>query len=661
MSDQYIKLCKAVNKRFGASRVEIIEKRKEKKEKYLEARRKLKDAERDLVQALVLHGKDSLEYKKCLKEKEKKSKKYKVIQRSYTKAEFDRTAEFIGYDVEEEEIMLLSVFGAFVTFMILLVIVSIFHLTYGLSFISVLLWVIPLFLAAPMGVLVYLANYPEIRSQQLKAKTIGSAPEGINYMTMSMRAHPSLHNAILFAANNVDEPLASRLKKAIWEVYLRQRSSLEDSIIALAGEWGEWNDDLKRSLYVIRSSVLENTQEGLEATLQRANDIITTGTKQKIRDFSNSLKTPTTILFALGILLPLIIGAMMPMMTLGGLDLTSIYQEQAEQTGGLKLAHVVLLMNILIPFGAFVYSYKILINRPGTTVLPSMDTDEKTAYYIPSAILVSGLILVWLFRTQLEFLMPLPWIWAPVLAVSYYLISSSWKQRKQRMEILELEKEFPDALFQLGSRMAEGKSLEKSIEETGKSMSGSKAGNLFKNITTLTRLKRMPLKDALFGNKGILNSHPSRTIKASMKSVISVSQKSPPSAGTIILQNSEYLKDMQEMEKDIRSELVQSVEMMEATSMFFAPVVMGIIVALYSMLYRVFMDISGQGIITPYEFTLVIAGYLLTMSAVITYFSVGIKYQSDPTEFKFALGRVLMVCTIILTIVILIGQSFLVW
>lgn len=661
MSDIYLELCTLVNRKIGPGRAQIMEKRKLRKEKYLQSRREYLDAERASSDALVQHGTDSREYRLSVKSRDKLKVKYETIKRSYTKEEFDRTAEFIGYDVEDEEVMLFSVFGAILSFLVLLAGVISYHIFYGLDFISLLLYVIPLFMAVPMGVLIYLANYPEIRAKQLKARTIGSAPEGINYMTMSMRAYPSLHNAIMFAAESVDEPLASRLKKAVWEVYLRQKNSLEDALIDMALEWGEWNDDLKRSLYVIRSSVLENTQEGLEATLQRANDIIITGTKQKIRDYSNSLKTPTTILFALGILLPLIIGAMLPMMTLGGLDMSFIYQEPGEESGGMELIHVVLLMNVVIPLAAFAYSYKILINRPGTTSLPLMKNTDRTSPIIPMIILTAGLTAVWLLQDTLDPLMPLAWLWAPVGALSFHLISTSSSLRKKRMEILELEKEFPDALFQLGSRMAEGRSMEKAIEETGKSMKGSRAGDLFHEITTLSRLKRMSLEEALFGKKGILRNHPSRTVKASMRSVISVSRKSPQSAGTIILQNSEYLKDMQEMERDIRSELAQSVEMMEATSMFFAPVVMGIIVALYSMLHVVFTDISGSGMISPWAFTMVVAFYLLTMSAVITYFSVGIKFQQDPTEFRFALGRVLMICIVILSAVIILGQSMLAW
>ncbi len=661
MSDIYVFLCKAINKKLGSSRPEIYRKREERKEKYLTHRRELKNAERNIEKALIIHGKDSSEYDGAIKRRDSALKKFKSIERSYLKADFKRTTEFIGYDIEEEEVMLFSVFFALFALSLVMLGTLVYHLTYGLDLVSILMWVIPLSLVVPMGLLVFLANYPEIKSKKMKAKTIGSSPEGINYMTMSMRVSPSLHKAILFSANNTDEPLSSRLNKAIWQVYTRQKNSLEEALIDLAVEWGEWNDDLKRSLYVIRSSVLENTKEGLEATLQRANDIIINGTKQKIRDFSNSLKTPTTVLFALGILLPLIIGAMLPMLTLGGLDMTSIYQDQPVDEGGFQLIHIILLMNVLIPFGAFVYSYKILINRPGTTSLPSIDADTAVDYTIPTLIVVVGSLSVYFFRSILDPLMPLPWLWFPVFGIAYFLIRDSWEHRQVRVGVLQLEREFPDALFQLGSRMGEGKSLEKAIEETGFSMSGSKVGELFQNITTLTKLKRMPLRKALFGKNGILFSHPSRTVKASMKSVISVSKKSPQAAGSIILQNAEYLKDMQQMEQDIRSELSQSVEMMEATSMFFAPVVMGIIVALYSMLYGVFMDISGQGSITPYAFTMVIATYLLTMSAVITYFSVGIKYQSDPTEFKFALGTVLVVCMVILTAVVTVGQMFLVW
>ncbi len=661
MSDLYHKLCRAVNDRFGSERKDIIEKREDKRSDYLKRRRELKAAKNRLNESMIIHGKGSDEYGRAKKQLTKAEKSFRTIERSYKKEDFKKTAEFVGMDLEEEEVLLFAVFGALSGFLLVIFGTSLVHLTIGLDLIDVLLWIIPLSLGVPLGILIFIANYPEILAERLKAKTIGSAPEAINYLTMSMRVTPSLHKAVLFSAENVEEPMSSGLSRTIWHVYLRKKSSLEESLMHLAIEWGEWNDDLKRSLYVIRSSVLENTQEGLEATLQRANDIIITGTKQKIRDFANSLKTPTTVLFALGILLPLIIGAMLPMLTIGGLDMTSIYQETAAEGGGLSLTHVVLLMNVIIPLGAFAYSYKILINRPGTTSLPETRSDVRVAYWVPLSITVVGTIVIYLLRAQLDMFMPFAWIWAPVVGVSYYLLKDPWDAKKKRKEILELETEFPDALFQLGSRMAEGKSLEKAIEETSQSMKGSRVGDLFKKISNMMMLQRMPLEMVLFGRDGLLDHYPSRMVKASMKSVISASKKSPQDAGMIILQNAEYLKDMQEMESNIRSELSQSVEMMEATSMFFAPVVMGIIVALYSMLHGVFMDISGQSTIAPDHFTMVVVGYLLTMSAVITYFTVGIKYQSDPVEFKFKLGTVLLVCTAVLSGVAIMGRMFLVW
>ncbi|MEW5761228.1 MAG: hypothetical protein AB1779_10745, partial [Candidatus Thermoplasmatota archaeon] len=223
---------------------------------------------------------------------------------------------FAGINVEPYETVLFAYFSAFIAFLISL-----------LGALSILLLVpvdmcalpIVLFLPLiiPLFVLIFLRNYPISLAERIKVHTLGRMPEVINYLVMSMRLSPSLNKAIGFAAENVDEPMATALKKMLWDVYMRKYNSIEDAFLAFAYEWGEWNDDFKRSLYAVRSAELESSIEGIHRGLEKATDIILTGTKRRMENFVYSLTSPTFVLFSLGILLPMILGAMLPMASMG--------------------------------------------------------------------------------------------------------------------------------------------------------------------------------------------------------------------------------------------------------------------------------------------------------------------------------------------------------
>ncbi len=82
------------------------------------------------------------------------------------------------------------------------------------------------------------------------------------------------------------------------------------------------------------------------------------------------VNTPVRI----GVLLPLIIGAMLPLLSLGGLAPTP---GDAGPKEGLDLTlPIVLAMDVAFPLGAFAYAWRILGNRPGTRA--AGEVSEKT-------------------------------------------------------------------------------------------------------------------------------------------------------------------------------------------------------------------------------------------------------------------------------------------
>ncbi len=659
ISRSYERWCREVSKRWGPTRDEREEAKEKRRGRYIERSKELRKAEGYLKEVKIVRGEGSREYAKAKKSYEKSVKLYDISKRAYRHDDFKKTMYFVDMDLEYEDVLLFSVLMTVLSLVAVLSVFTLLHyLLYPLDFLDLLLYVIPAALLVPVGVLALVSSYPDILERKLKAESIGRAPESINYMTMSMRVRPSLYRAVSFSAKHTEEPMASGLNKVLWDVYTRKKSSLEESFVDFALQWGEWNEDLKRALYAVRSAMLEKTRHGLNASLEKANDIIIRGTKRQVEDFSNSLTTPTTILFAIGVLLPLIIGAMLPMLALGDLDIGGFSADEAAAAGGMGVFQIIIIMNVIAPAGAFIYSYKILLNRPGTTSPPDVPVSKDRARTLGVSLIIGILLSLFpiLFHGYLDPLMPLPYFWPPVGALSYYCLKTTWDVKRERRVIKTMEREFPDALFQLGSRIAEGMAVEIAFQKTGKAMAGTEIGNLLDRITSSLQINRLPLEDALFGDEGVLTKLPSRTIKATMRTVVEVTKKDPAEAGKTIIQISNFLRDMEEMEHDIRSKLSQSVEMMKGTAMIFAPMVMGVVVSLYFMLYDIFSEISSVDMISPMAFTTVVGVYLVLMCLVITYFTTGIKTRVDPVEFKYEVGLILPVCMGLYSVAVILGR-----
>jgi hypothetical protein len=246
---------------------------------------------------------------------------------------------------------------------------------------------------------------------------------------------------------------------------------------------------------------------------------------------------------------------------------------------------------------------------------------------------------------------------------------------------MKMEDEFPDALYHLGSRIAEGKAFEDSLRSTSKTLEGTHIGRLYRQMFYNLQVVRSTLKDALFGPMGILSDLPSRTIRATMGTVIESIKKDASTAGATIIKISRYLRDLKSVEKEIDNNLSGIRSMMLTTGSIFGPLIMGITTALYLMLTE---NLSNIGPITSYEtagvagfgafelgfgesapipaeiFSLIIGVYLLFTALIIIYFCTNIRYGDDKVEVKVAFARTLPVTLVVFTFTIIVANMMLV-
>jgi len=518
-------------------------------------------------------------------------------------------------------------------------------------------------LVAPMAVLAYLGNYPKNLAARLRVRSLGRMPEAVNYMVMAMRNSPTLDRAVGFAAENVDEPVASGLRKVLWQVYMRKHPNIEESFLAFAQEWGGWNDDFKRSLFAVRAGEQEKTREGLQRSLDKAVDIVLSGTKRRMDGFAASLSGPTFVLFSLGILLPMMLGAMLPIATMGGLRLGTW--------------ETVLLLDIVFPLATAAFALNILGKRPGTsnppTVASTLSVARSRSILTFSCAVGAVLLALGIFQfaglpgPESQGIAPLLVLWGVAVPPGIYLTLTSKDRRREVARIRRLEEEFPDALFQLGSRIGEGMPVETAMLRTAQTMKNTEVAGLFQRISFALRLTRAPLSEVLFARKGILAEHPSRTVKASMRMVVESVRKDNLTAGQTIVGISHYLKDLQKLDFGIRLQLGSIMDTMRTTALFFAPLVMGITAALYVVLSGVTAGL-GLGGATPGlsaaieqsipapVFTLIIGVYLLLTVTIIMVFTSGIRNGPDRVGRQYEIGTALPAAMAVFTVATFAGQ-----
>ncbi len=206
-------------------------------------------------------------------------------------------------------------------------------------------------------------DYPfdAAKDEQIKALTF--VPEIVGYMIMSMKLVPNLEKAVEFAVEHGRGKIAEDLKKVIWDTQLGIYNTLSEGLDAMAYRWGKFSDEFKRALMMIRASVLEDSESKRYALLDKTMSEMLDSIKNKMENYARSLSQPSIVLFYIGVLLPLILVIILPV----GSAFANAPLARPEI--------LILIYNIGIPIGTFIFARNIIKQRPPTYEPPVIPDD----------------------------------------------------------------------------------------------------------------------------------------------------------------------------------------------------------------------------------------------------------------------------------------------
>jgi Flp pilus assembly protein TadB len=532
-----------------------------------------------------------------------------------------------------------------------------------------------------------------------RALMMGQMVDAVSYMAMSMRLAPSLHKALLFAARNVGEPLSRRLRQVVLDVELRKFETLEDAFFDLARTYDPGNEGFQQALRSLRTAELQATPDGVERSLERATSTVFEGTQRRVREFADGLQRPVFVLFSLGVVLPLMVGSMLPLMSAGGFG------------GSAWMA--VILMDAVFPLLFILAARRILDRRPLVRPPTRVEVDDKgRAVHMALAISV-GAALVGLgifcgiaaldvsradarldaaladgslvemepgLRADLEarataadgnplvglavLVGPLPVLWGVAAAVAILYIPALREPRRRQQEVASVEEALPDALFQIGSRVADGMPLESAIRRTASTLGDEPLARLLRRALAHMTLKRTSATEALFGREGALTGFPSENVSASLKTIVEMVRKDVSGAGRAIVAVSDHLRDLRKVDREVASRLRPVTDMMRSTAVLFAPVILGITSALYLVVARLAPSLpfssDAAAPMAAGTFALVLGIFVMAITVATMQFTSRLSHGDDPVEGRYQSARALPVAIGIFTIASIVGQAVIV-
>lgn len=573
---------------------------------------------------------------------------------------------------------------AILTFLLTLFIPLIASILFGVFSISFFIFIIII----SGFIFYYFYDYPFHLSIVYRIQASSEMVLTILYMTISMRVTPNLENAIKFAARNLTGPLAFDLRKLMWDVYTRRYDSLDDALASFINKWKRENEEFTQAIYLLETSISESMAKR-EKALDEALEVILSGTKERMKHYAQDLKTPTEVINALGILLPIIGLIFFPII--------GIFMPEA-----IKPVFLVVGYNFFLPLSVYWIMKTYLEKRPYTFHQPDISKHPKfskekffnrnliLSALVSLALITFGAYNISLITEVFSFnllLYSLVISFGIASGIIIYSIFSVLQKIKLREEISQIESEFGEVLFELGNTLSRGIPIETALKHTTRKTKDMKISRMFELILHNIETFGMTLEQAVFDKQyGAIHQYPSKTIEAVMRAIIEISRRGTDITSKAMTSISNYLKDIHSEEEFLREMLAETTSTMQIQSILLAPLSSGIVVALAAIMMKMLLSLqhvidktfetlsgygpagtAGSGILTSlinldkmipvHEFQLIVSIYMFEVVGMLAMFLSVIQNGDENLLKRMMLGKMLLVSTAIYAVVLILVYS----
>jgi hypothetical protein len=516
----------------------------------------------------------------------------------------------------------------------------------------------------------YSSKTPDRLAMKWRLKASSQMVPAILYIVIYMKHTSNFEKAVAFAAEHLQPPLSLDFRKIFWDVEVGKFSTIKDSVDNYLLDWKDYSLEFVEAFHLIESSLYEADETRRVGILEKSLQVILDGVYDKMLKYTHEVKAPLTNVYMLGIVLPTLALAILPLAS-------------TMMGGAIKWYHILLIFNILIPFLVVYMTGSIMMKRPGgygeTSLLeknPLYPRYESNAAYFGAILLALPLFLIglvpflWRYTNLPMWLgMARDYSWTELglgflgdsgvfgimtdasgvvsgpfgalsllmslfiplsVAVMFIVVFKSKTEEilDTRTKYKEVEKEFTSSMFQLGNRIGDGLPAEIAFAKTAASTKGTSTEGFFRIVNENIQQLGMSLERALFDPKrGAVVFYPSQLIATSMRILVESVKKGLQVAARSLMSISDYVKNIKKVNMRLNDLLAGIVSDMKSNMTFLAPLLSGIIVGLAGMITTILGSLSAmfegggsnelvgaggiQGILSIFDVTQMIPTYWL--------------------------------------------------
>lgn len=517
-----------------------------------------------------------------------------------TSKEFVNSIKFLKWDINSRDVITFSRFAIIAGLLFFGIFNALFFLFVQQSFLIMLISFIIPFLIAHM-----ITDFPKTEANLERIDALGEAPTILTHLVIYLKQNPNLERALEFVSKHSKGRISKDIKKILWNCLVGKKTNIKRELRKIGERWEEYSSELKRSIYLVISSVSEKNEIKRNQTLDKAINISLEGIVNKTKEYTNQLHLPTLFLFSFGTILPLVIISLLPIFSFIGKEFSSPLQ--------------MFLLLIISLIAIYFYSNSILVKRPPTFSSVKLPKNLKIypkqgnlklkfgkKIFEANAMIYCTLVFLIIsfpgilyliseipgvtfvpsiFSNMLQGFNTLTIIWGFGASIVLYSYGTSWYKKNVRDEIKKLEEETIDGTYQLASRIDEGRSPEETIKHIGKTMDTTIFGKIMKKTYMTLRSRHTTLENAFFNREhGSLKKVYSNQFKLIVGIFLNSLKRGIKNSAQTLFTISNHYDMLDKTEKKLKTTLKNALSMMKTTACIFAPMITGLIITLQQII-----------------------------------------------------------------------------
>nr|MBT6606025.1 hypothetical protein [archaeon] len=481
----------------------------------------------------------------------------------------------------------------------------------------------------------YSSRTPDRLAMKWRLKAGSQMVPAILYIVIYMKHTSNFEKAVSFAAEHLEAPLSLDFRKVFWDVEVGKFSTIKESMDHYLESCKGHSLEFVEAFHLIESSLYEPNEGRRITVLEKSLQVILDGVYDKMLKYTHEVKAPLTSIYMLGIVLPTLALAILPLAS-------------TMLAGAIKWYHVLMIFNILIPFMVIYLTGNVMMKRPGGYGESSLlEKNPLYSEYLSNKHYVRGILfaipffilgiipLLWRYTpvpTWLNMQRDYTWneigisflgnsgvfgiienasgnlvgpfgslalvlsLFVPLSIAIVFIVAYGGKTKRlilARDEYKEVEKEFTSSLFQLGNRLGDGTPAEVAFSKVAESSKGTATHGFFSMVNSNIASLGMSLERALFDpRRGAVVFYPSQLIATSMKILTESVKKGLKVAAQSLMSISEYVKNIKKINDRLNDLLADIISDMKSNMSFLAPLLSGIIVGLAGMITTILGNLS---------------------------------------------------------------------